>query len=57
VTAYSIYSQLHSVTGGLLSICNLRTRHAVVTRDPPNMDDDDDDDDDNSRTTLPKRRL
>jgi hypothetical protein len=35
-TAYSIYSQLPSVSGGLLSIRNLRTRHAVVTRDPSN---------------------
>jgi hypothetical protein len=35
-TAYSIYSQLPSVSGGLPSIRNLRTRHAVVTRDPPN---------------------
>jgi hypothetical protein len=37
-TAYSIYSQLPSVAGGLPSIRNLRTRHAVVTRDQPNMD-------------------
>jgi hypothetical protein len=37
-TGYSIYSQLPSVTGGLPSIRNLRTRHAVVTRDPPNME-------------------
>jgi len=36
--AYSIYSQLPSVPGGLPSIRNLRTRHAVVTREPPNMD-------------------
>jgi hypothetical protein len=36
-TAYSIYSQLASVTGGLPSIHNLGTRHAVVTRDPLNM--------------------
>jgi hypothetical protein len=36
--AYSIYSQLPSIPGGLPSIRNLRTRHAVVTRDPPNMD-------------------
>jgi hypothetical protein len=34
--AYSIYSQLPSVAGGLPSIRNLRTRHAVMTRDPPN---------------------
>jgi hypothetical protein len=38
VTAYSIYSQLPSVSGGLPSIRNLRTRHAVVTRDPPNVE-------------------
>jgi hypothetical protein len=37
-TAYSIYSQLPSVPGGLPSIRNLRTRHAVVTRNPPNME-------------------
>jgi hypothetical protein len=37
-TAYSIYSRLPSVTGGLPSIRNLKTRHAVVTRDPPNME-------------------
>jgi hypothetical protein len=37
-TAYPIYSQLPSVSGGLPSIRNLRTRHAVVTRYPPNMD-------------------
>jgi hypothetical protein len=36
-TAYSIYSQLPSVPEGLPSIRNLRTRHAVVTRDPTNM--------------------
>jgi hypothetical protein len=36
--AYSMYSQLHSVPGGLPSIRNLRTRHEVVTRDPPNME-------------------
>jgi hypothetical protein len=36
-TAYSIYSQLPSVPGRLPSMRNLRTRHAVVTRDPPNM--------------------
>jgi len=36
-TAYSIYSQLPSVSGGLPSTRNLRTRHAVVTWDPPNM--------------------
>jgi hypothetical protein len=36
-TVYSIYSQLPSVPGGLPSIRNLRTRHAVVTRDPPNV--------------------
>jgi len=30
--AYSIYSQLPSVSGGLPFICNLRTRHSVVTR-------------------------
>jgi hypothetical protein len=39
-TAYSIYSQLPSVPGGLPSIRNLRMRHAVVTRDPPNMTQD-----------------
>jgi hypothetical protein len=36
-TAYSIYSQLPFVPRGLHSIRNLITRHAVVTRDPPNM--------------------
>jgi hypothetical protein len=36
-TAYSIHSQLPSVSGFLPSIRNLRTRHAVVARDPPNM--------------------
>jgi hypothetical protein len=36
-TAYSMYSQLPSVPGGLPSVRNLRTPHAVVTRDPPNM--------------------
>jgi hypothetical protein len=36
-TAYSVYLQLPSMTGGLPSIFYLRTRHAVVTRDPPNM--------------------
>jgi hypothetical protein len=30
-TAYSIYSQLPSISGGRSSIRNLRTRHAVVT--------------------------
>ena len=30
-TAYSIYSQLSSVSGGRSSIRNLRTRHAVAT--------------------------
>jgi hypothetical protein len=34
MTAYSIYSQLEVIS----CICNLRTRHAVVTRDPPNME-------------------
>jgi len=37
---YSIYSQLPSVSGGLPSIRNLRTRDAVVTSDPPNMEPD-----------------
>jgi hypothetical protein len=37
-TAYSVYSQLPSVPWKLPSIRNLRTRHAVVTRDPPIMD-------------------
>jgi hypothetical protein len=37
-TAYSIYSQLPSVPGGLPFIGNLSKRHAVVTRDPPNVD-------------------
>jgi hypothetical protein len=32
-----MYSQLSSVTGGLPSIRNQRTRHAVVTRDPHNI--------------------
>jgi hypothetical protein len=36
--AYSIYSHLPSVSRGLPSIRNPRTRHAVVTKDPPNMD-------------------
>jgi hypothetical protein len=36
-TAYSIYSQLPSIPRGLPSIRNLRTCHATVTRDPPNM--------------------
>jgi hypothetical protein len=35
--AYSIYSQLPSITGGCPSIHNPGTHHAVVTRDPPNM--------------------
>jgi hypothetical protein len=30
-TAYSMYSQLHSILGGRYSIRSLRTRHAVVT--------------------------
>jgi hypothetical protein len=30
-TAYSVYSQLSSISGGRSSIRNLRTRHAVVT--------------------------
>jgi hypothetical protein len=37
-TAYSIYSQLPSVHGGLPSIRNLRTRHAVVISNPPDME-------------------
>jgi hypothetical protein len=36
-TAYSIYSQLPSVSGGLPSNRYLRMRHALVTRDPLNM--------------------
>jgi hypothetical protein len=36
-TVYSIYSQLPSVPERVPSIRNLRTRHAVVTRDLPNM--------------------
>jgi hypothetical protein len=36
-TAYSVYSQLPSVSGGFPSIRNLRTRHAVVTRDTRNV--------------------
>jgi hypothetical protein len=36
-TAYSIYSQLSSVTGELPSIRSLRARHAVVTSNTPNM--------------------
>jgi len=32
-----IYSQLPSISGDLPSIHNLRTHHAVVTRDPPNI--------------------
>jgi hypothetical protein len=35
VTAYLIYSQLSSVSGGLPSV--LRTRHAVVSWDPRNI--------------------
>jgi hypothetical protein len=36
-TAYSVYSQLLSVPGGLPSIRSLRTRHAVLRRDPQLM--------------------
>jgi hypothetical protein len=36
-TAYSIYSQLSSTSGGRFSIRNLRTRHAMVTGDPLKM--------------------
>jgi hypothetical protein len=36
-TAYSVYSQLPSISGGRVLQRNLKTRHAVVTRDPPNM--------------------
>jgi hypothetical protein len=32
-TAYSVYSQLPYLEA-ISSICNLKTRHAVVTRDP-----------------------
>jgi hypothetical protein len=32
IHSYSLYLEAFS------SICNLRTHHAVVTRDPPNMD-------------------
>jgi hypothetical protein len=35
--AYSIYSQLPSVSGSLFFIRNPMTCHAVVARDPPNM--------------------
>jgi hypothetical protein len=35
--AYSTYSQLPSIAGGRPSIGNPRTRHAVLTRNPPNM--------------------
>jgi hypothetical protein len=38
--AYSMYSQLPSVPGGLPFIRNTRTRNTVMTRDPPNMDND-----------------
>jgi hypothetical protein len=38
VTAYAIYSQLPSIPGRLPSIHNMRTRHAMVTRDPPNVE-------------------
>jgi hypothetical protein len=38
-SAYSIYSQLVSIAGGRSSIRNPRTRHAVGTRTPPNMDE------------------
>jgi hypothetical protein len=37
-TAYSVYSQLPSIPRGLPSIHNLRMRHAVVIKDPPNVD-------------------
>jgi hypothetical protein len=37
-TVYSIYSQLPPVSGGLPSIRNLRTCHAVATRNLPNID-------------------
>jgi hypothetical protein len=38
-TAYSIYWQLPSISGDRVSsIRNLRTHHAVVTRDPPKTD-------------------
>jgi hypothetical protein len=36
-TAYSIYSQVPSYLEAVSSIRNLRTRHAVVTWDPPNF--------------------
>jgi hypothetical protein len=36
-TAYSIYFQLPPYLEAVSSIRSLRTRHAVVTRDPPNM--------------------
>jgi hypothetical protein len=32
-----MYSQLHSIAGGRPFIRNPRTRHAVVTKDPPNI--------------------
>jgi hypothetical protein len=38
VTVYSLYSQQPSLTGRLTSNRKLRTCHAVVTRDPPNLD-------------------
>jgi hypothetical protein len=38
VTAYSIYLQLPSISGGPPSICNLRMCHAMVTRGPPGWD-------------------
>jgi hypothetical protein len=34
--AYSMYSQPPSIIGGPPSICSLRIRHTVVTRDSPN---------------------
>jgi hypothetical protein len=37
MTAYSLYLQLPSVSGDIPSICNLQTRHAMVSSDPPNM--------------------
>jgi hypothetical protein len=37
-TAYAIYLQLPSVSGGLPSIRNLRTLHTVVSKDPPKME-------------------
>jgi hypothetical protein len=38
VAVYSMHSQLTSIARGSPSICNLRTHHAVVARNSPNME-------------------